>query len=133
LALNGGALGNAALEASGVNDLSSTVSSGDVIGAGLALAGMLPMGRLGKAGRLLRWDIDGGVLAADEALEQGARWLGEGYRELANGVFRSADDTRQFRIVGSNLKGANPHVNFEVIADDGRTIIENSHVRIRDP
>ena len=61
------------------------------------------------------------------------KWLGDGYQEIASGVFRSADNTRQFRMVGSNLEGAVPHVNSKIIAPDGRKIIENSHIRIIDP
>ena len=132
VALNVGAGLDAASEAFGTNDLGAAVGEGDVAGASLALAAMLPVGKLGKAGRILK-NIDGGAATADEALSAGTKWLGEGYREIAPGVFRSADNTRQFRMVGSNLEGAVPHVNFEVIGPDGRKIIENSHVRIIDP
>lgn len=120
---------NAASEAFGTNDLGAAVGDRDALAAGIALAGMLPVGRLGRAGRAVR-NIDGGAATADEILGAARRWLGDGYREIAEGVFRSGDDTRQFRMVRSNLEGANPHVNFEAIAEDGRTIIENSHVKL---
>ena len=132
LALNVGASLNAASEAFGTNELGAAIGEGNVAGAGMALATMLPVGKLGKAGRLLK-NLDGGAASANEALSAATKWLGEGYREIAPGVFRSADNTRQFRMVGSNLEGATPHVNFEVVGAGGRKIIENSHVRIIDP
>jgi hypothetical protein len=132
VALNVGAGLNAASEAFGTNELGAAVGEGNVGGAAFALATMLPVGRFGKAGRALK-NIDGGAATADEALSAASKWLGEGYQELAQGVFRSSDNTRQFRMVGSNLEGAVPHVNFEVIGKGGRKIIESSHVRIIDP
>lgn len=78
-------------------------------------------------------DIGGGIAGASRVLDDAQAWLGPGYREIAPGVFRSADNTRQFRMTTSDLGGANPHVHFESIASDGRTILENSHVYIVDP
>jgi RHS repeat-associated protein len=78
-------------------------------------------------------DIGGGAATAEEALTAATKWLGEGYREVAPGVFRSADNARQFRMTTSDLLDAKigPHVHFEAIAPNGRTIIENSHVLLR--
>ena len=128
-ALNPAAGANAASEAFGINDLGEAIGARNAVGASIALAGMLPFGRAARAVR----QVDGGALLANDALEAGVRWLGEGYQELATGVFRSADNTRQFRVIRKNLIGDYPHVNFESIAEDGRIIIENSHVRIIDP
>lgn len=60
---------------------------------------------------------------------------GAGYKEIAPGEYRSADGLRQFRIITSDLLDSRqgPHVHFESIAPDGRTIIENSHVNITNP
>ena len=129
--LNAAAIVNAASEAAGVNDLGRAAGEGDIVGVGIAAATMLPFGKLAKGGRLLR-HVDGGVATADEALRNAERWLGEGYTEIRSGVFRSADNTRQFRMTNSDLvdpkKG--PHVHFEAIGSDGRTITQNSHVRL---
>jgi hypothetical protein len=133
--LNGGAALSAGLEASGVNDLfrgGQALSEGKVA-SGLFLIGTsLPGG--GKAGKVLGGfgDIAGGVAKVDEALAGAVKWLGDGYKEIAPGVFRSADDARQFRMTTSDLmdKRKGTHVHFESIGPDGREIVENSHVRI---
>lgn len=74
-------------------------------------------------------NVSSGVLSHDAALRAAARWLGDKYDEIAEGVFRSTDRTRQFRMTISDLSDAKqgPHVHFESIAPDGRTIIENGH------
>jgi hypothetical protein len=60
------------------------------------------------------------------------RWLGPEYREIRPGIFRSKDNLRQFRMVDKDIlfKGG-PHVHFEAIGPDGREIIENSHVYLK--
>ncbi|MBI1877523.1 MAG: hypothetical protein HYR94_04710 [Chloroflexi bacterium] len=80
-------------------------------------------------------NVSGGSMTSAEALEAGANWLGIGYREIAPGVYRSADGKRQFRITTSDLTDPRQgsHAHFESIGSDGRTIIENSHVQIVDP
>lgn len=80
-------------------------------------------------------NIGGGVLTSEEALAAGEKWLGTGYKEIAPGVYRSADGLRQFRMTTSDLLDLRqgPHVHFESISPDGRTIIENSHVNITNP
>jgi hypothetical protein len=84
---------------------------------------------------MARRNTGGGAITAEQALDQAQNWLGAGYREIAPGVFRSADDLRQFRMTTSDLtdltQGA--HVHFESIGPDGRIILENSHVRITNP
>lgn len=73
----------------------------------------------------------GGGISADTALEAGVKWVGEGYREVAPGVFRSGDGLRQFRMMTEDLVGAHgnigPHVHFESLNPLGR-VIENNHV-----
>jgi RHS repeat-associated protein len=78
-------------------------------------------------------NVGGGMANAGRVLDDAQAWLGPGYREIAPGVFRSADGTRQFRMTTSDLSGPNPHVHFESIASNGRTILENSHVYVMDP
>jgi hypothetical protein len=77
--------------------------------------------------------LNGGELTVDQALTQGEKWLGENYKEIAPGVYRSADGTRQFRMTNNDLMDPKqgPHVHFEYIGPNGRTITENSHVRLR--
>ncbi len=80
-------------------------------------------------------NIGGGKTTANILLRNAERWLGKSYKELNEGVFRSADNTRQFRMTSaSDLVDKNSsHAHFEAIGKDGREIIENSHVSILDP
>jgi hypothetical protein len=73
-------------------------------------------------------NLNAGVLTADEALSAATQWLGDGYKEIDNGVFRSADNLRQFRMTRADIAHLFPHVHFEAIAADGRTILENAHI-----
>jgi hypothetical protein len=75
------------------------------------------------------------TLTADEAIEAGQRWVGEGYREIGeagSGVFRSADDARQFRMDNGSLQGLHnpnvPHVHLERVGNDGRRLTTNNHI-----
>ena len=64
-------------------------------------------------------------LPTDEALDEMLKHLGEGYKEIAPGVFKSLDGTKLARITDSDLAkignhaGA-PHINLET----GRTVIK---------
>jgi RHS repeat-associated protein len=82
-------------------------------------------------------NIGGGSTSVENALAQADKYLGPGSKEIAPGVFRSADGTRQFRMTTSDITGAHgnigPHVHFESIGADGRTITENSHVGLTNP
>jgi uncharacterized protein RhaS with RHS repeats len=118
--------------------------------AAISLAAMVPFGdaaKLGKLGRnvarkaetaaavarpatLPTRQLHGGRASVDAILRGAEKWLGNGYKEIAPGVYRSADNARQFRMKNGDLGHKNPHVHFEAIADDGRTILENSHVYI---
>ncbi len=76
------------------------------------------------------------AVAPETLLRGAARFLGSGYRELAPGVFRSADGLRQFRMTTRDLTGAHvrigPHVNFEGLDAQGR-VVENLHVPLLEP
>jgi len=73
------------------------------------------------------------VVDAGVALGFGAKWLGAGYKEIAPGVFRSADGLRQFRMTNADTLGRHgnigPHVHFEALNDVGR-VVENLHLRV---
>lgn len=75
------------------------------------------------------------VLSADDALTAGQQWVGPGYREVGtsgSGVFRSADNLRQFRMDASSLTGSHPpgvpHVHFERFMPGVRRPFVNNHV-----
>jgi hypothetical protein len=75
------------------------------------------------------------TLTADEALDAGQQWVGDGYTELGkpgSGVFRSADGTRQFRIDDGSLTGSHapgvPHVHLETYAPGARIPSVNNHI-----
>jgi len=80
-------------------------------------------------------NVSGGSATVGEALDGAVRWLGDKYRQIRSGVFRSADGTRQFRMRTGDLTDPRQgsHVHFESIGPDGRKIVENSHVQIKDP
>lgn len=74
---------------------------------------------------------------AKKGLEIAERFLGAGYREIDNGVFRSADGLRQFRMTDGDILGRHgdigPHFNFEVYdASNLRKPITNYHMPISD-
>jgi hypothetical protein len=106
-----------------------------LVGRGVALAGVLTPLSGGQVRGVARGlgDISGGSATVEEALEGGIKWLGDNYREISNGVFRSKDGTRQFRMKIGDLTDAKqgPHVHFESIGPDGRRITENSHVKLK--
>jgi hypothetical protein len=67
------------------------------------------------------------------ALSSGTKWLGPGYREIAPGVYRSADGLRQFRMTSADLVpmhgNIGSHVHFEVLDETGM-VIENLHLPV---
>jgi hypothetical protein len=93
----------------------------------LLMAKGKPSGMSGGLG-----NVGGGKLTAQQALDAAEKWLGKDYKEIAPGVYRSADGRKQFRMTTGDLtdpvQGA--HVHFESIDADGRTILENSHVLV---
>src|SRR5207302_1712179 len=73
-----------------------------------------------------------GKATVSEGLTAGEEWLGAGYREIASGVFRSADNLRQFRMTDSDILAKMPHFNFETVAEDGKTLLQNAHIYLLD-
>lgn len=79
------------------------------------------------------------TLAADDALSAAMTWLGKGYREIGRpgqGVYRSADGLRQFRMDVNSLLGRHnpnvPHVHFEWFDNAlDRFASGNNHVPIQ--
>jgi hypothetical protein len=70
----------------------------------------------------------------EQALNLGERYLGKGYKEIGkpgSGVFRSSNNTRQFRITESDLLGKHgdigPHVHFEKIDPATGDVMKNIH------
>jgi hypothetical protein len=99
----------------------------------------VPEGRLGAAkgaaGALKGLGNIGshGVVDASTALSSATKWLGTGYKEMAPGVFRSADGLRQFRMTTADLLPTHgrigSHVHFEALDDAGK-VIENLHLPV---
>ena len=120
-------VGEAGEAAEGVADVAKVGEVADAAEAGAAGASA-PVNTAGYG------NIGGGSTSAQNALTQANNYLGPGAKEVAPGVFRSADGTRQFRMTTGDNTGAHgdigPHVHFESIGSDGRTITENSHVGI---
>jgi len=111
-----------------------------LVGAGATLGGlpnirsMPPISGGSSIGGGLADITHAGSLTAEQAMANGARWLGSGYREIAPGVFRSADGFRQFRMTTADIIGAHgqlgSHVHFEALNQFGR-VVENNHVPLR--
>lgn len=93
----------------------------------------MPFGKAGKLAKLATWNVHGGKVSVRAVLTGAEKWLGPGYKEIAPGVYRSADGTRQFRMRDVDLLGNDPHVHFESIGPDGRSILGNSHLYLVDP
>ena len=107
-------------------------SFADKLSAGIEI-GSFGMGGVGSSARGLG-NIRGGTAKVESVLQGALRWLGRGYKEIKQGVFRSADNTRQFRMKAGDLVDPKqgPHVHFESVGPNGRTITENSHVQLED-
>jgi RHS repeat-associated protein len=71
-------------------------------------------------------------VAIESVLEGATEWLGEGYTQIAPGIYRSSDGLRQFRMRDSDILGFHggrgPHVHFETIGADGE--VRTEHVPI---
>jgi hypothetical protein len=76
------------------------------------------------------------TLSSNEALDTGIKWVGDGYKELDSGVYRSVDNLRQFRMDNGSLAGAHspgvPHVHLETYKADTGRFHANNHIRIAD-
>lgn len=101
----------------------------------LGVLGVVPgAGKGASAGIRGLGNISGGIAKVEDALAGALRWLGVSYKEIDPGVFRSTvDPSRQFRMTTNDLLSPKqgPHVHFESVGPDGRTIVENSHVIIK--
>jgi RHS repeat-associated protein len=95
-----------------------------------ALAGVLDLSGAGEEVGL--GDLAAGALRDENVVAAAERWLGDGYEEIAPGVYRSADGTRQFRMTESDLGAANPHVHFESVGPGGRGNTGNAHVDLEE-
>lgn len=102
--------------------LSNGLITGDGPGAALSSSAIRGFG-----------NVSSGTTTTANALSAAERYLGSGYNEIAPGVFRSADNLRQFRMTTLDILDARPHAHFESIAIDGRTILENGHLYLSDP
>ncbi|MDR2642642.1 MAG: HINT domain-containing protein, partial [Planctomycetaceae bacterium] len=78
-----------------------------------------------------------GKVDTNIVLDSATKWLGSNYTEIAPGIFRSANGTRQFRMTDSDLnpdghgkKDGGTHVHFESLNDLGESI-ENLHIYIK--
>jgi hypothetical protein len=79
-------------------------------------------------------------LSEDEVLEAGTRFLGDSYTEIAPNIFRSADNTRQFRMDVNSLRGLHkpntPHFHLEIYPSTSSTRgpqipVTNNHIPIK--
>ena len=134
VALNAGAGLAVVGEVAGLSDAEAAVGAAREGRWGTAIASAFFAAPGGKGGKALRGlgNVGGGGATVEQVLRGAERWLGEGYREIAPGVFRSQGNARQFRMRSvEDLSDAVPHVHFESIAPNGRTIVENAHVILR--
>ena len=75
---------------------------------------------------------------AEQGLEIGQKFLGKGYKEIAPGVFRSADELRQFRMTTGDILGSHgkigPHFNFEIFNPSNlNKAVTNYHMPLKYP
>ena len=125
--------------ADGVNAL-IYLGRGDNVNAALSVAAMVPVaGWVATGGKLAKKaiktvNITTKAQKAKAALRLAERILGKGYKEIAPGVYRSADGLKQFRMTDSDLLNKVPHVNIEIF-DPGNLAkpVTNYHVPIIDP
>ncbi|MDM8162222.1 hypothetical protein QUH73_20580 [Labilibaculum sp. K2S] len=87
------------------------------LGQGMLKAlAVVPVGKVGNIS-VKTLQLTGKVRTAEQGLLLGERFLGNGYSEIAPGVFRSVDGLRQFRMTNSDLLGRGfndiAHIHFE--------------------
>ena len=73
------------------------------------------------------------TMGSTEILDTALNYLGEGYSEIAPGVFRSSDSLRQFRMTDRDLLGHGGlagHVNFEALVEKGGKYVVNRKIHI---
>jgi len=116
------------------------LANGDKTNAALSLAAMVPFAGITATGTKLvvkTVNLTAKARKASQALRLAERILGKGYKEIAPGVFRSADGLKQFRITSSDLAGKGmdgvPHVHIETFSPDNLNVpTKNYHIPIKD-
>ncbi len=113
------------------------LARGDKTNAALSAAAMIPIAGWAATGTKLvvkTVNLTAKARKATQALKLAERILGKGYKEIAPGVYRSADGLKQFRMTDSDLLDKVPHINIEIF-DPGnlRKPTTNYHVPIIDP
>jgi hypothetical protein len=95
---------------------------------------VVALGPMGQAAKTVANIVHAGIHHEGKILDCGIKWLGPGYKEVAPGVYRSADGLRQYRMAKGDLQGRGKipnHVHFEAFDTPASTKpIENLHVLI---
>jgi len=116
------------------------LARGDKTNAALSAAAMVPIAGWAATGAKLvvkTVNLTAKARKATQALKLAERILGKGYKEIAPGVYRSANGLKQFRMTASDLagKGMNgvPHVHIETF-DPGNLNVPttNYHIPVKD-
>ena len=73
-------------------------------------------------------EFQGGTLSESGFLKAADTFLGQGYKEVSPGRYKSADGKRQVRLGQHELRGPRRHAHFEAL-EDGH-VVENTRVTI---
>lgn len=116
------------------------VGRGQYGNAAISAAGIIPIiGDLGKAGKYGAKvvNVTSKARSVEKALETGEKFVGKGYKEIAPGVYRLADGTRQFRMTGRDLIPTHgdigSHVHYQKFDPVTGQEIKNIHTPLIDP
>jgi len=108
--------------------------------ASISAIGMIPyIGDIGKAGKygVAAVNVTSRARSVERALETGEIFVGKGYKEVAPGVYRSADGARQFRMTGRDLAPTHgdigPHVHYQKIDPITGQEMKNIHTPLLNP
>ncbi|MDF2966033.1 MAG: fhaB1 [Rickettsiaceae bacterium] len=74
------------------------------------------------------------ILTENEALDLSIRFLGKGYKEIARGVYRSVDGSKQVRMDDNSLLGNHKpgkHMHLEIVSPNGRDFVINAHIKYK--
>jgi hypothetical protein len=115
-----GRIGAGLIDVGGVAvDVAATIIPAVPGGAGATIKAVRGAEAVADAARAAR-PADGVSMGTDEALDTAVSYLGDGYKRIDSGVYRSADGTRQVRMIDRDLNHPRqePHMNFE----EGRTV-----------
>ena len=117
------------------------LARGDKTNAALSAAAMIPIVGWAATGTKLvvkTAQLTAKTRKASQALKLAERILGNGYKEISPGVFRSADGLKQFRMTASDLAGKGmpgnaPHVHIETYDPRNLNVpTKNYHIPIVD-